>query len=998
MDTRLALKKNTVLRFFNSDNGICRYSIQEELAREASSIVYNASYINNAGDNKAVRIKECYPFALDIKRCEDGSLQSTDSDKEKFENRKKKMKLAFDLGNELFATSGLTNFTSNTVDMYEQNNTVYIVMTYQEGETLSYNLFSSLKDCIRVVKSTAKVIAKIHNKGYLYLDLKPENIFSLTGTTEVVQLFDFDSLIQLSEVEKDMTECEYKISYTKGFSALELQTGNLKKLGKHTDVYSIGATLFYLVFGRKPTALDCDIDADYDFEISKYAHKTFQDKLYCELSDFFHNTLANYHLDRYQDMNQVVSKLEEIEKLADTTIPYIHQTYISAPKLLVGRTSECLELNRWLCQNNSHVLFITGMGGIGKTTLVRGYFSERTDEYDTIITLNYRHSLKQTIIDDRQFHINAVSQRQQEDVNEYFYRKTAIAKELSKDKKTVLIIDNYMGSDLTGIEDLVNLNWTIIIITRNNLCSSEYDFIEIKAIKNRQDIYLMFEKYLRRAIEQSEYEMIDRIIEHVQGHTLVLELIAKQIKNSYLTIEDAVRLISEKGFLDIAPEKVTYTDNLVPFTDSLKNIIERIFSSTNVAEQKMAVLKAIAYFGTVGITVDLFSMAYDLESKDVINELASDGWIVININTISMHPVIIETMCSRKNTEVFDNVVDSMLIKLKEMFVENKGQMISLCEEFLEHCKAQRFIQELLSFKELLFVLVSSMPRYREQYIIDNAIWLTKNYDNLNGDSVIKLYDMIIENYEEQRKLDKAYEYISQAEAFIKKFDDSHMKGQYYYILVGFYDNKLDGWYTATNKEQAKTFDLLMKSLNKAIGYMKKSRRTDGELLLAEYLRCKANILIRSNPRAKFRISYLLNKVEEIINKYNQEDTELVSSYYLTRAWYYVYVELNEDMLLRYIKQTYDIDAKIIDNDLDMIDSFYVPVANILLESEQEKEAAKCLLQGISLCDKNEEIIPFIRKKIELYTYLLDIYRYIDDEKNYLEVVEIVKELNEQYK
>ena len=44
--------------------------------------------------------------------------------------------------------------------------------------------------------------------------------------------------------------------------------------------------------------------------------------MYYELTDFFHHTLANFYLDRYQDMQQVIRKLEEIEKLADTAIPY----------------------------------------------------------------------------------------------------------------------------------------------------------------------------------------------------------------------------------------------------------------------------------------------------------------------------------------------------------------------------------------------------------------------------------------------------------------------------------------------------------------------------------------------------------------------------------------------------------------------------------------------------------------------------------------------------
>lgn len=80
--------------------------------------------------------------------------------------------------------------------------------------------------------------------------------FLLTGTKEVVQLFDFDSLVPITAFKSGAENCEYKISHTKGFSALELQTGKLRKVGKHTDIYAVGAILFYLVFGTIPTALD----------------------------------------------------------------------------------------------------------------------------------------------------------------------------------------------------------------------------------------------------------------------------------------------------------------------------------------------------------------------------------------------------------------------------------------------------------------------------------------------------------------------------------------------------------------------------------------------------------------------------------------------------------------------------------------------------------------------------------------------------------------------
>ena len=57
MDTRTALKAGSVLAFSGSESGLFRCSIERELARGAMSIVYDASYLNNAGVRKAIRLK-----------------------------------------------------------------------------------------------------------------------------------------------------------------------------------------------------------------------------------------------------------------------------------------------------------------------------------------------------------------------------------------------------------------------------------------------------------------------------------------------------------------------------------------------------------------------------------------------------------------------------------------------------------------------------------------------------------------------------------------------------------------------------------------------------------------------------------------------------------------------------------------------------------------------------------------------------------------------------
>ena len=172
MDSRAALRRDTTLRF----NDGYEYTIIDELARGGSSIVYNASYIDNLGEKKTVRIKECYPFKCNLVRGSSGELFVHEADENLFSETKQKMQRAYRFGNEFFSTDGLTNLTANTYNIFEANNTLYIVSAYAQGQELSYQRYPMVKDSIAAVKSVANAICRIHNEGYLYLDIKPSNI------------------------------------------------------------------------------------------------------------------------------------------------------------------------------------------------------------------------------------------------------------------------------------------------------------------------------------------------------------------------------------------------------------------------------------------------------------------------------------------------------------------------------------------------------------------------------------------------------------------------------------------------------------------------------------------------------------------------------------------------------------------------------------------------------------------------------------------------------
>ncbi|MCI9142212.1 MAG: hypothetical protein HFH87_06250, partial [Lachnospiraceae bacterium] len=663
MDTRTALEKGTLLRFYNYDHGQVTYRIEKEIGRGGSSIVYDAVYTDNAGCRNTVRIKECYPFSAGLLRQGNELLPVNPGDAAAFLDSQEKMRISYKVNKELFYTDGLTNLISNTIDWYTANNTVYIASTYLQGQVLSCDTAVSIKDCISIVKSVARVVGKMHDRGFLYLDLKPENIFVLDGVREIVQLFDFDTLISLEDIRAKKAD-KYRISCTKGFAALEQQMGNLSGLGRHTDVYGVGALLFYLLFGRTPGAPDCGADAEYRFADCRFAGRDYQDKLFQALPDFFHHALANYYIDRYQDMRQVIDKLEEIEKYADTVVPFFISSQVSAPPVLEGRERELKALDTWLHREESSCFFLTGMGGIGKSTLVRGFINDHRSFFDAVLYLYYNGSIQKMITDDLQLRINIVEQKEEESTEDYFRRKLRVIRDLAAGKRILLVVDNFDGELDEDFVSVMNAGWRVIMVSRREVPEAGYATLRLQAIEERESLYNLFECYARRGLAEVELPWVDDMIQRVFGHTLALQLIARQVECSHISVEQAARLLREKGFANMAPEKVDYVKDWRLYQDTIAEIIDALFQAGKLSFPKGAILKALSLFSASGVDSNVFSDITKLPDKDPINELVREGWIQREGKKLSLHPVIQEVVWRWEWTEENRALCGVMLLQI----------------------------------------------------------------------------------------------------------------------------------------------------------------------------------------------------------------------------------------------------------------------------------------------------------------------------------------------
>ena len=132
---------------------------------------------------------------------------------------------------------------------FEANKTAYMVLEYERGQSLKS--WRKKRDNIpeaTIVSLLAPLLdglAVVHRTGYLHRDIKPDNIYVRDEDGSLV-LLDFGAARQTA-TEKS----EIGMVVTPGYGPIEQYAGGGRQ-GPWTDIYSLGATLFWLITGRKP--------------------------------------------------------------------------------------------------------------------------------------------------------------------------------------------------------------------------------------------------------------------------------------------------------------------------------------------------------------------------------------------------------------------------------------------------------------------------------------------------------------------------------------------------------------------------------------------------------------------------------------------------------------------------------------------------------------------------------------------------------------------------
>ena len=691
----------------------------------ATCIVYEAYYLDDLDLRHNVRIKECCP----IGDCEELRGNNQEIQWKSAQNKERAF-VAFEkvyrrhLG--LQTQYDFINITSKIIDyLYEGYNTKYLVMECDNGKSLEKSSFISLYDRLKTLRALSNTIGRFHDIGWLHLDLKPENFMVIPETTELVKLFDFDSLVSIDALQEGRIK---SVSFSSCWAAPEVRRGELVKICCASDIYSLGALLYYMVFDEKP---DLKSRLDYgkycydDLKIIKNVNPLVKTKL----TDFLKNTMSPKIEKRYQSIKQVVEKLDELIRLADPAAMFLCSTVPVQTNYFSGRQQELEMAHNILAMEN--VLVVTGIGGVGKTEFCQCFARKYAADYSCIVWAKVETTVEELLLEDNIFNIYGY------DSNSHsVYEKIKVLNGLVS-SDTLIILDNVRDYEEVILSDLLSLPCKFLITSRTvpeNIIPHT-NYINLNCMRD-EELLDVFCHYYRKPLYDSDIKQVINLLHEIGNYTLLVPIIAKQMRLSAITPKQMLEKIKDTALGAEFPEKVKHKKDMVVYEGAMLEHVANIFSWTDFTTEELLALKVLASLGRIKISRaslaawcgfstygkykiwNIFEELYKELDLSAINGLIEKGILIYReeLERLEMHDVISSVIRKKfdRNINTFDAFADNLsniCSGIKEWKEEYENDFFCTYDEVSEY-QIQMYLSMIFEFFENLDLSIKDNVAY----------------------------------------------------------------------------------------------------------------------------------------------------------------------------------------------------------------------------------------------------------------------------------------------
>lgn len=498
------------------------------------------------------------------------------------------------------------------------------------------------------------LLAKIHAAGYLHGDINLGNVFLAMDDKGAnvlnAMLIDFGSARALVD-GKTAPLGKETVMATPGFAAPELKDGGERRLTPKADVYAVGKLMHCLLDQNILEALRKGWYSDLEEELEAptlNASGINDPQLTSAVQKSLDRILSGAAEIKPEKRSSVQEMMEQIMQLYRKIEPPAWQMSLGLLQLngdeVLGRDKDIKRIEAKLWAEGKLVLH--GFSGIGKTKLVTllGHKWQRNYPCSQVYYAFYPGSMTGLAVDTLARNMSTVAFTEQKDGKDVPRPVAGIIDDMFRElnahmhENDLLIIDNVDDDTkkfwnsvvheetVQGQTDLFTrlcqLSCKVLFVTRLDVSDVagivpfEVDRLEPKPLRailreNSKDANGHSD-----AQKRSDEEL-DRLIALVDRHTMTVDMIARTMRESRLTVPEIYKELSCDGygsgaFVEISGQKDTdYSENRI------EGHLIRLFRLANFNEREQDMLRYAQLIGeNSGMYETLFLSCCPHESKD----------------------------------------------------------------------------------------------------------------------------------------------------------------------------------------------------------------------------------------------------------------------------------------------------------------------------------------------------------------------------------------------
>lgn len=515
----------------------------------------------------------------------------------------------------------------------------------------------------RIFKEVVQAIGAVHRAGYLHGDIQSHNLFFLDADLAHRELghgclLDFGTARPLEPDGLTAPVGDSMVYTTSGYTAPELWNlqGGALRLSPAADLYSAGRLLHWMLTGQIYTGRE-----EQMFYCSPMFHMVpcavqCPPEALALINQLLRRLLSSDPASRYQSAEELLYGRDApgVEEILNLLRPAKNQLGLDLSTLpqgeFVGREAECKQIKALLAAGQKPVI-LWGFGGMGKTELSIEYSRRyRESGQGNVFFVRFAGSFRDTLIGPVADAFSGYNKNDPPQTLEEIQQKVLqMLGEYRRDD--LLIIDNvdHPSQDfdhLTAEESykkLLALPIRLVLTTR----TEQEGQVQVGTLAKEELRTIM------RRFYAAPDEVLDALIDAVNGHTLAVELMARMLKaDRRMTADTLLERLNTVGGLNrekdvrISSQK----DRTRAGFGEKERIYEHLrilFDCSSLDNSEQMLLRHGFLIPDIGMDSALFLDCEPEEAAESLDKLITLGWLQESrgeTRILTMHPLVREVV------------------------------------------------------------------------------------------------------------------------------------------------------------------------------------------------------------------------------------------------------------------------------------------------------------------------------------------------------------------